>query len=346
MMALLGFEGFDGINSATDLILGPFSSVLGGTNPSINTSNARGGTGNCIGLNGSVAPGMQLLRATGEAGQTIIIGAALLPTNGKIFIGVFNGTVCQASFACDTSGNLTVYRGLPGGTLLSTAPTIVLSSVYNYFELQVTVSTNNGSLTARVNGTIVINLSSINTSVDGTSIVNQVGVGSTYIGAGNCGYVDDMYVSDLTGNVPYNSFLGDVHVTTMFPSANGSTVSWTPLANANWQEVSDTAMDSDSSYNLSNVPGQIDTFVTAGLSITPTTIYGVQVKMATRMEAGGADQIAAVVNSNSIQQISVGQNVLSSYTYIDQIFVADPNTSVAWTMAGVNAAQYGYKRIS
>lgn len=346
-MALLGFEGFDGVNSASDLILGPFNSILGGTNPTITTANARTGVGNCIALAGATTPGMQLLRATGSGGSTIIIGAALLTTNGKSFIGVYNGTVCQASFACDTSGTLTVYRGLPStGTLLGTATTIVIASVYNYFELQVTAATGNGgSLTARVNGSIVINLGSINTSFDGTALINQVGVGSTYTGAGTSGYLDDMYIADLTSAAPYNTFLGDVHVSTMFPISN-ATVAWTPSAGSNWQAVSEIAMDSDSSYNSSNLPGQQDLFNTAGLSITPTTIYGVQVKMATRMEAAGADQIAGVISSNSVQQIGSGQLVLSNYTYIDQIFVADPNTNLAWTKTGVSAAQYGYKRIS
>jgi hypothetical protein len=345
-MALLGFEGFDGVNSSTDLILGPFNSVLGGANPSINTGNARGGSGNCIGLNAAASPGMQLLRATGTVGQTAIIGAALLPTNGKIFLGLYNGTTCQVSFACDTNGNLTVYRGLPSsGTLLATATTIVLSTVYNFFELQATISSSNGSIIARANGSTVINLSSINTSVDGTMIVNQVGVGSTYTVSGNCGYLDDMYLSDLTGQLPYNNFLGDVHITTMFPNNNGTTVQWQPLSGANWQSVSETAMDSDASYNLATVANLVDTFNVAGLSNNPTTVYGVQVKLAARMETAGADQLAAVVVSNNTTQVGSGQNVLSSYTYIDQIFTTDPNTGTSWTKTGVNAAQYGYKRI-
>lgn len=346
-MALLGFEGFDGINTVADLVLGPFNSILGGTNPTINTGNARTGSGNCIALAGATAPGMQLLRATGSSGSTIIVGAALLVTNGKSFIGVYNGTVCQISFACDTSGILTVYRGLPStGTLLGTAPTIVLSSVYNYFELQVSVATGTGgSLIARVNGAIVLNLNALNTSFDGTTIINQVGVGSTYTTAGNAGYLDDLYIADLTGSVPYNTFLGDVHVTTMFPSSNG-TVAWTPASGANWQSVSETAMDSDSTYNVTNSVGASDLFNTLGLVSTPTTIFGVQVKLATRMEAAGSDTIAAVVNSNNVIQVGSPQAVLSNYTYIDQVFTNDPNTNLQWTKTGVNAAQYGYKRIT
>lgn len=345
-MALLVFEGFDSINSVTDLITGPFNSVLGGTNPTINTANARTGSGNCVGLNGAVSPGMQLLKATGGSGSTIIIGAAMITNNGKGFIGAFNGAVCQVSFACDTSGTLTVYRGSPAtGTLLGTASTIALASVYNYFELQVTVTTASGSIVARVNGQIVINLSSLNTSFDGTSIINQIGVGNTYTSVGNAGYLDDLYVSDLSGNAPYNTFLGDVHVSTLFPSANG-TVSWTPSSGQNWQNVSETAMDSDTSYNTCLVPGQIDLFSTPGLTTTPITIYGVQIKMATRMEGAGNDSIAGVISSNSIVQIGSSQAVLSNYTYVDQVFTVDPNTAGAWTKAGVNAAQYGYKRIS
>jgi hypothetical protein len=345
-MALLVFEGFDSVNSVADLILGPFNSILGGVNPTIDPTNARTGSGQCIGLNGVASTGMQLLKATGTSSSTIIVGAALITNNGKSFIAVYNGTVCQVSFACDTSGTMTVYRGLPStGVLLRTAPTIVLASVYNYFELQVTVASGTGgSLTARANGAIVINLAALNTSVDGTSLTNQIGVGSTYTTVGNAGYLDDLYVSDLTGSAPYNTFLGDVHVSTLFPNANAS-VSWTPSTGANWQNVDDPAMDSDTTYNSSDTPGQTDLFTTPGLSSLPTTIFGVQVKMATRMETAGSDLIAAVVNSHSTIQIGASQPILSSYTYIDQLFLTDPFTTTAWTVAGVNAAQYGYKRI-
>ena len=346
-MALLGFEGFDGVASATDLLLGPFNVLLGGTNPTVTTSNARTGTGNCIGLNGASAPGMQLLRATGTSAASVIVGAALITTNGSSFIGVYNGAVCQASFACSTAGVMTVYRGLPSsGTLLATASTLVIASVYNYFELLVSVgSGTSGALTARVNGSTVLNLGSLNTSFDGTTIVNQVGVGSTYTGTGNCGYLDDFYFVDLTGAPPYNTFLGDVHVNTLLPSGNGN-VQWTPSAGANWQAVSDAAMDSDGSYTTSVVPGQVDLFNTPGLAATPTTIYGVQIKLATRSEGAGSDTIAGVVTSNNTQQVGAPQTVLSNYTYVDNVFVNDPSTNAAWTKTGVNAAQFGYKRIT
>jgi hypothetical protein len=351
-MALLGFEGFDGIGGAADLILGPLNSVLGGQSPAINTSHARLGAGNCLALSGGTGPGMILLRALGKSINSAIVGAALITISGQSFIGLFNGTTCQVSFSSDASGVLRVYRGLPSnGVLLAVASQVVIASIYNFFELQATIGTGtSGSIVARVNSNPVVTLVSVNASADGTPTTNQVGFGTTATSIGTTsGYLDDIYLLDLSGAAPYNTFLGDVHVTTLFPSADVGTAGWTPssgVVNSNWQEVSETAMDSDTSYNISALAGQTDQFATAGLTLTPSLVFGVQVKLAARLDNAGADQIAAVVTSNSIQQIGAPLNLLTNYSYVDQIFLADPNTAVAWTAAGVNAASFGYTRVS
>ena len=69
----------------------------------------------------------------------------------------------------------------------------------------------------------------------------------------------------------------------------------TPLAGSNWQEVAETAMDLDTSYNYTSTPGQQDTLNFGALAGTITTLYGIQLTYAARKDDAGARSVKSIV---------------------------------------------------
>jgi hypothetical protein len=374
-MALISFQGFDGLNSAADLVTGPFSSATQTLNPSyvtyyVNSANARGGVGKCVGVNVSVPGGntignpgyLAFVKGYNETISAAIIGCALqLPTASPNFatppsgfLGFMNAGVFQCYVTVDQSGAVKAYRGVPGsGTLLGTSGSTVSPTSYNYMEVQAVIGTGtSGSITVRSGGATILTVSGVNTSNDSTVNLTQGVVGviagstGTGISSADIAYFDDLVLLDTTGGAPANTFLGDVRVQTVYPTGAGALTQWTPLTSTNWSQVSETAMDSDTSYTVSGTNGQIDLFTQGGISVTPLTIFAVKIRLACRLDSAGGDTVAGELRSASTNYVATAQPVLSTYSYLDFIWALDPGTGIAWTKTGVNAAQIGYNRVS
>ncbi len=89
--------------------------------------------------------------------------------------------------------------------------------------------------------------------------------------------IDDLYLCDDSvgpGANACNTFLGDVRVSTLYATANGA-VSWTPLANTNWQELADVQMDRGRHIpNSTGTVGASDTILFAPLPVDVTAVLG------------------------------------------------------------------------
>ena len=140
-MAINGWESFDGVNSSTDLILGPFSAYNnnGGSfntlvGPIITATNARRSVGKCLKLQtiSSFSGGQNwncvywLSKNLPATISTAFAGVWWQSINrGQIagFIGFYNAGTCQVYIQLDNAGNLKVYRGTPGFNTNSSTPT-------------------------------------------------------------------------------------------------------------------------------------------------------------------------------------------------------------------------------
>jgi hypothetical protein len=91
--------------------------------------------------------------------------------------------------------------------------------------------------------------------------------------------------------------------------------------------------------------GHEDLFATAGLSSTPTTIYGVKVNALMKKSDAGARTVSLRIKSGATDSGGslTGQNLTASYLYRESYFDVDPNTGVAWISGGVGSALPGYR---
>lgn len=173
----------------------------------------------------------------------------------------------------------------------------------------------------------------------GTASIDTLQLGAKLSANADIGYYDDVYVK--TGSTR----LGERRVETLNTAANSS-VTWTPLANTNWKEVSEVICDGDASYNFTSTAGNIDLFGINSLAENPVTISTVQVRAAIRKTDATSRVTHTVLNSGGTQQEGADWAVAGTYLYDIDLWDLDPHTSAAWTPAAVDAALIGYKLVS
>lgn len=236
------------------------------------------------------------------------------------------------------------------GVMLYASPNNVWApNVWNFIEMEVKVHDSAGLVTVRSNGVTIASVSGVDTKFTANAWWDALYMSPTGSAGISSMQIDDHYYADKTvggGTFPADTFLGDAKVVTLFATGNDS-VQWTPLSLANWQMISEIAMDSDTTYNYTATPGNQDTFVFQSLAGTITTIYGIQVTYATRKDDAGMKEIKGVVKSGGTSYFGDVKSIPdSNYVYFTDLWILDPDTGANWTLSGVNAANYGYKLVS
>lgn len=344
-MTILFVEGFDHQNDYTDLASGddwstcPASSVL-------SASYAR-----FLGKGMLLASDGYLSKILSTNYSSLLIGFAYNSvtdddSNPIAFRFSSGGSVGNEQVSVTVNQGavnvIDVYKGNAGGTLLGSATVANTAGFWCYIEILATFNASTGSVTVRVNGNNVIALTNVDTDPNSTGNANTIAFGGSGL------YLDDIYLIDpTTGSAPWNSFLGTVNgvtVETLFPSANQGAQDFSPSpdANANWQNVCETAMDGDTTYNYSPTNGDSDLFDIGSLSSNPVNIWAVATRAAARIDASTSVNLENRLVSNGTESDGSAVDLPSTYAYQSTIYETDPNTSDAWTETGVNAAQIGY----
>lgn len=249
-----------------------------------------------------------------------------------------DGPTNQVEIRVTVSNNLAVYTN---GNFIAAGTATILNNTWYYIEAKVFIDNTTGSVEVRVNGVTDINLTNIDTQVTGSNTVNTF-KWQVYAQAS---YFDDIYICDTTGAVN-NDFLGDNRVEAIMPTGAGANTDWTPLTPPNFSEVNEIPPDGDTSYVSSNTPGNVDTYAFGNLTGITTGIKGLQVNILNRKDDAGSREIAPVVRSGGTDYTGNTFAVLDNYSTAVQVYEEDPDTSAAWLVAGVNAAEFGQTVIS
>lgn len=212
---------------------------------------------------------------------------------------------------------------------------------WNYLELKVKVDNLDGSWEFKLNG---------NTVASQTGVDTQQSTAGTYIGLVRIGpttgfgehHFDDLYICNTSGSTN-NDFLGDVVVETIFPNANGTTTDFTPLSGNNFENVDEANHDGDTTYNSSNTVGDKDTLDFPSLSASSGSVFGVQTHYTARKEDLGVRGMRDVIRSGGTDYSGTSVNLGNSFRTFSEIHETDPDTSSAWTISGVNSAEFGYE---
>lgn len=136
-------------------------------------------------------------------------------------------------------------------------------------------------------------------------------------------------------------------VTSVTSTSTGTSSGWvgfnyTPTTPTNWSIAADTPI-ATSFYNASSTQGATDLFAMSPVAGTTSTIFGVVGKTVAEKTDAGTRALANYIKSGSATSTGGGGSLPTSFAVIRDVFAVDPNTGVAWTPAGVNAAQMGYE---
>ena len=238
------------------------------------------------------------------------------------------------------ANKIIVKRG--DGTTLATGTTTITNATWFYLQIKAKIHDTTGSVQIKVNGTDEINISGVDTRNGATGVVDNI-----WMGESSQREYDDMVFMDTSGS-SLNDFLLERRIETLLVDGAGATTQWTPSAGANFENVDDpiSGIDDDTTYNKSSTTGQKDTFSFGNLSGIAGTISAVQVNMVTRKDDAGLHSVKPVVRHSGTDYDGTEVFLPEQYVYKRQVYTTNPGTSAAWTVANVNAAQFGYKLIS
>ena len=253
----------------------------------------------------------------------------------------------QLSVVADNiSGALRVLSA-SGATLGQTADAVFPASLpensFFYLEIGIVVGTGtNGSVILKVNGTVVLTLTGITTQATALANIGQTQIYVAYNSSGGRMQVMHQYWCDATGAAPNNTFLGDTRIQVLRPTSNDA-VAFTPVGNAsNWQNAAAEPPAPSTNYNTSSTTGAQDTFNCGAMATGLGTVYGVASKAVMASSAAGRSAQTALKSGTSVV-LGTSTPVPPGGVALGTIAQLDPNTSAAWTMAGVNAVKPGYK---
>lgn len=341
-MGLKAIDGFDHYNSSADLLarsnaMLQWSGINGGIG-----SPGRNGNGKCLALGGATprqvtAVFAQRVAAAGVGHSTSVATGISQTMN-------FNDSVAgqnQVSITMN-SANFSVEVSRGNTQLYYSANNVWGGQVWHYLEAWVVIDPTAGSILFKIDGETIVNLTGVNTQ----NTANAWWDSYNFQGTSN---LDDFYYADSTtdsGTYPNNAPLGDMRVFTEFAVSNAS-VTWTPLTGTNWGEVSEPAMDSDTSYNYTTTAGAEDLLNFSSLPATANKILGVAVTGAYRKDDATSRTLKQALKSGSTEVYGTTYSLPdTNYSYFSDMHVLDPNTSANWTLAAVNGLEVGYNLVS
>ena len=311
----------------------------------VSAGNGRRGTAGLM-VDQAIQGGVRYIRRQFSADSTVTIGWAMRVNLLSSTIAVAEmpyllssaggGQICVQ---CDTGGNITVRRPY-NGTILGTIPDPIGHDEWNHYQLQVYVHDTNGTAELKLNGTTVIDYGPGDTLNSGSDIgMIRLGVNSSN---GYNFYIDDLYILDSAS--PNNDFLGDCRVDALFPDGAGTSTDWTPSAGSNYDCVNEADPNDDTDYITENTIGDHDSYTFDDLSTASGSVFAVQSQLYAKKDDAGSRDLKTVIRSGTTDYTPGSTHSMgdSYHAYLDQ-YQVDPDTSSAWTISGVNAAEFGVK---
>ena len=364
-MALLFSESFGAVAALTDFI-SYGSSIPGANAGSTDTIDTTGGYNSqpaykcVVGSPGSLSSYISYPTMTAPTSNEIRFGFWLKLTSGATNGNSSNATT-QGIFALFDSAlskyvslRLSATTGKLGFLNMSTGANLT-NPVYTG---TITVADGQSHF---VEGRIILSdalAGTFQTWIDGVADINQTGISNgggfgltaaalvkvqvgTWCGTvNNTQWLSHIMVWDTSGTA-MNGYLGPARVEYLAPNAAGTNSALTPTSGANYTTVNEQVANFDTSYVEGATSGLIDTYNYTNLATSPSVIAAVAVKSFAKNADVGSKTFRTKCLSNVTYSNGADVALTVSYKSFFDVYTVDPNTAVAWTAAGLNAAEFG-----
>ena len=214
---------------------------------------------------------------------------------------------------------------------------------WHYFELKATIHQTTGDWELRHNNSVdVSDAGPVNTADSGAANWDTIDINNTASDANM--RLDDIYVLDGSGTDNID-FRGDSVIEGRLPTGDTVTIDWTPSSGIDhWDLLDDT---NDATFVSSSVATDVDLLTFDSLSFITGTIYGVMAMMQVGLDVTGTRTVRHKCLSGATTGNGASQVVgTTGFTSLYEIWEQDPNTAAAWTLANLNAADFGYELVS
>ncbi len=274
---------------------------------------------------------------------------SLLPSgvNRSTILSLDDTSTIQVSIQVDSAGRLIIANG--NGTIIgSTKPGIVTAANAIFIELFLSVANSaTGSIIVRVNGNVTENVANVVTGISGFNYINQITLRQTInaiIGLNGQNLYDNIYLCDNTG-LSCNNFYGEGEAFTLFPSANGVLINFTPNGfGSNYLNVNSTSPIPLTNFNSSSTVNDTDVFSIGVLPVNIVSIVCAQINCLMYKDSGVSHVVQFIISDGMVFLPSPTNFALSnSPIYYYQCYDIDPITNTTWSTALIGLRQIGYQ---
>lgn len=255
------------------------------------------------------------------------------------------GSVAHLTFDCSTTGQLIVRRGTSSGTILATSAVIFSVNARYYFEIFVVISDTVGRVKVKVNDVVVIDFTG-DTKNAGTlaSIDTFVNLSAANSGVSTFG---DLVYRDNTGAAPYNDFMGEQLIMTLDPNNNGAT---NQFLGSDGNSVDnyllvDENPPNTTDYTGDSTAGHRDLYEFTDL-VPAGTVHAASAHAYMQKTDAGARSVK-ILNRSGGGTLNSGasQTLSTTYTVISSALLTADADAAAWTVAKINAEQFGVETV-
>jgi len=300
-------------------------------------SSLSGRDGNyCLNCYGSASAYKYLMKAIPSKSELYVAFLFNPGNSGRIFSFYNSGTkLGYISLSSISVGNIQAYKG--PSTLLATGTAMITGSTWYLIEIHYIPATSGGVFQVKVNGISDISYSG-NTTPGATTIDGiMVGCDDSYWPPG---YYDNVIVDDA-------AWIGNTKIQAIKPTSAGNSTQWGPSSGSNWDCVNEMPAN-DNDYVSTNSNDFLDLYTFSDLTGSIEEIKCVQVQARTVKNGAPTPQnLQLAVRSGGTNYFS-SSNVVP---YVNpkslfNIWQLNPNTSAAWTVSEVNAAEFGMNAVA
>ncbi len=251
------------------------------------------------------------------------------------------------------SGGLALYRDANGhlsianeaATVLWTGGSIIAPGVWYYFEWSTYMHFTSGTTAVYINGLgtpdAAVFTGATKYAAGYSDQINQFNWGEAS-GSNQVNFrVGDFYANDGSGSAPDNARWGDTKVIARLATGDGDLSQLTTItpAAANHEEVDDNGAFDTGTY----VYGEsgVDLYTFPALDFLTSTIRASSIRVTALKEDASARTVAGTTKSGGVTNTHTAVALGTSYSVVSFLDAVDPDTGVAWTQEGLEAAQFG-----
>ena len=263
------------------------------------------------------------------------------------WIGFREGITNQVWIWWMGDGGLRIYRGFNTTLIGTVAGGTIQLNVQNHFRIRTVFNGATGTVDIWLNGVNILSLTGQNTAPSGGNWSTNLLTYSANSSNVAAGYFSHIMIGDTSGDI-----VGQPRFGALFPNGVGNYTGWTKAGSApaatNWQSVNETTPDADVTYVGTTVVGTMDSYQMQDLAATASTVNCLAVTMQIEKEDANVRTVAAFLRIGGVDYVHPTTKAVNAapYAYLQWIWTVSPATSVAFTVAEVNALEAGIKVIA